>query len=168
MVAAPVDGPTHPYMIGSTACWRAFGELCAADYASADRMSFHQVIVDSYAAQHPGTGERRQVQSVGIHLMTLCLFLEHDADPRLGTELHRRMIRRPTFHRIEAASPASLNVLDVPLHGAPATAREAAFRWARAVWDSYEQEHSTVLSWLAEAGFTLKHESAAAPVPRVE
>jgi hypothetical protein len=45
-------------------------------------MTFHQVIVDAYAAQHPGDGALpQQVQSVGLHLMTLCLFLEMPTTP---------------------------------------------------------------------------------------
>lgn len=49
----------------------------------------------------PATGRRRlrrptsrgddprAVQSVGIHLMTLCMFIEQGTDPALGTRLHR-------------------------------------------------------------------------------
>jgi hypothetical protein len=32
-------------------------------------------------------GRREQVQSVGVHLMTLCLFLERGVDPSLGSDL---------------------------------------------------------------------------------
>jgi Family of unknown function (DUF5946) len=51
--------------------------------------------VDAYACQHPGEPGRRSAQSVGIHLMTLCLVLEDGADPRNGPKLHRRMVKRP-------------------------------------------------------------------------
>jgi len=43
-------------------------------------MAFHQLIVDAYAVQHPGGGDRRAVQSVGIHLMTLAMFIEDGVD----------------------------------------------------------------------------------------
>src|SRR5688572_24525153 len=85
-VALPAEtGPTHPYMLGSPACWRGFGELLAAQYSEPRRMGFHQVVVDAYAAQHPGGDDPRAVQSVAIHLMTLALFLERGVDPALGT-----------------------------------------------------------------------------------
>lgn len=67
----------------NSACWKRYGELLCAQYASAERMRFHLLIVDSYAAQHPGGNERRAIQSVGIHLMTLCLFL-HESGPAEG------------------------------------------------------------------------------------
>jgi uncharacterized protein DUF5946 len=150
---AAVDGPTHPYMTGSSGCWRTFGDVLAADYADPERMAFHQLVIDAYAAQHPGDGDRRQVQSVGLHLMTLCLFLEHAADPALGTELHRRMIRRPSFHRLERSGPGSVTVADVPVHGDVDAARRVAFTWAADVWQTYAGAHDIVVAWLREAGF---------------
>lgn len=151
----PVDGPTHRYMTASPACWSAFGELLAADYSSPERQALHQLVVDAYAAQHPGEGLREQVQSVGLHLMTLCLFLEQGADPALGTALHKRMIRRPVFHRLEPSGRSPITVLHVPLEGSLDDARQAAYEWGKAVWDLYAHEHATVRHWLEEAGFAL-------------
>ena len=154
LTAPAFDGPTHPYMVSSPACWAAFGELVAADYSSPERMAWHQVVVDAYAAQHPGNGDdRRQVQSVGLHLMTLCLFLEHDTDPSLGSELHNRMIRRPAFHRLERSGPGALTVMHVPTTGPADTARHAAYEWGADVWQTYTDAHTTVHAWLREAGF---------------
>ena len=148
-----IDGPTHPYMESSPGCWRTFGEVVAADYSDPDRMAFHQLVVDSYAAQHPGAGDRRQVQSVGLHLMTLCLFLEHDADPARGPQLHRRMVGRPEFRPLQRSGPGEVTVADMPSGGPLQAARRAAFEWAAAVWATYEPEHSTVHQWLCDAGF---------------
>jgi hypothetical protein len=141
-------------MTSSPGCWKLFGDVIAADFSDPLRMASHQVVVDAYAAQHPGVGDDpRQVQSVGLHLMTLCLFLEHDADPALGPELHRRMIRRPAFHRLHRSGPGSLTVQLVPLSGPVDVARRAAFEWATDVWQTYAEEHATVTAWLREAGF---------------
>ena len=147
------DGPVHEYLTASPACWRAFGERLAADYADPERMAFHQLVVDAYAAQHPGEGERRQVQSVGLHLMTLCLFLEHDVDPAQGPELHRRMIRWPEFSRL-VPGPATLTVLHVPVEAPVPVARAASYEWGRAVWGQYVADHETVRGWLRQAGLT--------------
>jgi len=155
-----VDGPTHRYMTASPGCWAVFGVLLAADYAELERRPFHQIVVDAYAAQHPGEGLREQVQSVGIHLMTLCLFLEHGTDPALGSDLHQRMVGRPAFHRIEPSGPSALTVLHVPTGGPVDEARKAAYEWGQAVWDLYEHEHSTVRRWLMDASFDLGPKSA--------
>ena len=152
----PADGPTHPYMTSSPGCWKAFGELIAADFSDRERMAFHQVVVDAYAAQHPGTDDPRQVRSVGLHLMTLCLFLEHETDPALGAELHRRMIRRPAFHRLHRSGHGAFTVTHVPTSGPVDAARRAAYEWAADVWQTYADAHATVASWLREAGFTAR------------
>ena len=107
----------------------------------------------AYAAQHPGADDPRQVQSLGLHLMTLCLFLEHGTDPALGTQLHRRMVRRPSFHRLHRSGPGSLTVAHMEACTAAPAARLAAFEWADEVWQTYATAHDTVATWLREAGF---------------
>ena len=150
------QGPTHRYMTASPACWRSFSELLATLYSTSDRLVFRQLVVDAYAAQHPGEGRREQVQSVGIHLMTLCLFLEHGVDPSRGSDLHQRMIRRPNFHRIEPTGPSHLNVRHLPLDGSAKDTQKRSYEWAQAVWDLYADDHGTVRAWLNEAGFELR------------
>ena len=143
-------------MTASPACWRYFSELLATCYSATDRLNFGQLILDAYAAQHPGEGRREQVQSVGIHLMTLCLFLEHDVDPSRGSDFHQRMIRRPTFHRILPQGATHLTVRHVPLDGAAEDARDRAVEWSRAVWSLYSENHDTVRLWLRDAGFGVR------------
>ncbi len=90
-----LEGSAHPYMTCTPACWAAYGNLLAVQYQHPERMRFHQLVVDTYAVQHPDkAGEPRAVRSVGIHLMTLCLFLEHGADPALGTRLLQQLFAR--------------------------------------------------------------------------
>lgn len=140
-------------MTSSPACWRSFGEVLATCYGDPSRLEFRQLIVDAYAAQHPGEGLREQVQSVGIHLMTLCLFLEQGVDPSQGSMLHQRMIRRPSFHQIEPRGRTALTVQHVPLEGSSEDARARAYEWSHAVWNLYADNHHVVKVWLAEAGF---------------
>jgi hypothetical protein len=155
-IALPVEeGPAHPYMRGSAACWRGYGELLAVQYSDPRRMRFHQVVVDSYAAQHPDGDDPRAVQSVAIHLMTLALFLDRDVDPALGTKLHGQMVARPVFHRLErpdGAAAGALNFQYVPLDGDAALSRARAYEWARAVWDSWGPSQDIVRGWLTVSG----------------
>lgn len=155
-VFSDTGGPIHRYMTSSTGCWLGFGRLLAADYSSRERMTWHQLVVDSYAALHPGTGELpHQVQSVGLPLMTLRLSLENDMVPSLGTALHKNMVHKPSFHRLERSGSGALTWQHVPTAGDPAAARVAAFAWCRAVWDSYEAEQPTVRCWLRQSGYEL-------------
>jgi hypothetical protein len=96
------------------------------------------------------------VQSVAIHLMTLCLFLEHGANPALGTQLHKTMVERPSFHPLPAPeSRGTLTVASMPLEANPVTAREAAYAWARSAWDAWHEHHDVVEGWLLESGLRL-------------
>ena len=140
-------------MTCSPACWVRYGDLLATQYSNPERMAFHQIIVDAYAVQHPGGHDPRAIQSVGIHLMTLCMFLERGADPVLGTRLHRFMVERPVFHHL--APPSSrgrLTVLDVPITGDPAAARRAAYSWAEDTWTAWAAHHQTVRGWVDKSG----------------
>ena len=116
-------------------------------------MAFHQLIVDTYAVQHPDGDDPRAVRSVAIHLMTLCLFLERGADPSLGTRLHRRMVDRPAFHQLEPpSSRGGLTMLDVPLEGDPDVARAASYGWADGAWRTWATHHQTVREWVDKSG----------------
>ena len=68
--------------VASATCWRLYGELLARSYNNSDYRGVHQMIVDAYAAQHAGGKSRREVQTVALCLMTLCLFCEDAVDPR--------------------------------------------------------------------------------------
>lgn len=151
------DSPVHPYMTSSPACWLRYGDLLAVQYSNPKRMSFHQIVVDAYAVQHPDGDDPRAIRFVGIHLMTLCLFLEHGIDPSLGPRLHRRMIDRPVFHHLEAPpSRGRLTMLDVPLDNDWERARRCAYAWAGEVWTAWVTHHQTVRDWIEECGLATR------------
>ena len=65
----PVEGPTHKYMLSSSGCWKAYGELLAREYENPMLFgAVHRLTVDAYALQHPGDpSDRRARQSVWVH-----------------------------------------------------------------------------------------------------
>jgi len=153
VVLAPRAGPIHAYMTASPACWSTYGELLAVQYNDLDRMRFHQLVVDAYAVQHPGGDDPRAVRSVGIHLMTLCLFLEHGTDPAMGAELHRRMVERPVFHRLTPPEHRGrLTCVDVPTSGPASAARSSVYVWANDAWAAWVVHQDTVRGWLVLSG----------------
>lgn len=146
-----IHGPVHPYFNPSPACWALYGELLAQQYTDPDRMRYIQLFLDSYAMQHPGGTDRRAVQSVALHGMTLCLFLEEGVDPVMGTRLHKLMVRRPVFHWLESPKPDSdwLNVLDMKALGE--IRRADVYVWARGVWAAWHPHHDTIRGWISAA-----------------
>lgn len=73
------DGQAHAYLGATPSCWALYGELLAREYSNPAYMAVHRMTVDAYCAQHPGTAERRTIQSINVHLVGLCLAIEHNA-----------------------------------------------------------------------------------------
>ena len=141
-------GPTHPYIGASPACWALFGELLAREYGDPEYFRLHQVTVDTYAVQHPGVPERRSIQSVAVHLITLCLVLEGGADPRDGPALHKRLAGL-AFHWLEPPIPnGRITVADVLQAQTPAEHERMVEAWARDVWSAWEPHQATVRRWV--------------------
>jgi len=85
-LCSDIDGPTHPYMVASAGCWAAFGVLQADEAARFGYPLVHGLIVDAYAASHGGDGnERRDRQSVCIHLIALCAVIDVPRHPAAGS-----------------------------------------------------------------------------------
>ena len=145
-------GPTHPYIGASPACWALFGEVLAREYGDPEYSRLHQVTVDTYAVQHPGVPERRAIQSVALHLITLCLVLEDAADPAEGPKLHKRLAGWPSFHWLEPPSPTGgITVADVLRARTPVEHERMVEEWARDVWAAWEPHHATVRGWIERA-----------------
>ena len=143
------DAPNHPDIGASGACWALYGEVLAREYEDPAYFRVHQLSVDTYAAQHPGVPERRSIQSLALHLITLCRVLEDEADPADGPELHRRLAKQPEFSWLEPPERiGKITVADVRAASDAAEHERIVRRWAREVWRAWESHHATVRRWI--------------------
>ena len=123
--------------------------MLAREYGDPAYFRLHQLTVDAYVVQHPGEPERRTVQSLALHLITLCLVLERRADPAAGPTVHRRLAGRATFHWLEPpASRGRLTVADVRRARSAAEHAAAVEEWARDVWGAWKPHHAVVRGWI--------------------
>jgi hypothetical protein len=81
-----IVGATHEYMESTPSYWAAFGRVIAKEYSDQQFFAVHRLTVDAYAVQHPGKQSRQSIQSVGVHLVRLCLFLEHGLEPEKAND----------------------------------------------------------------------------------
>jgi hypothetical protein len=146
-----VEWPTHPYLVSSPGCWAAFGALQARELQEWGYPPAHGVAVDAYAASHGGDGsERRDRQSVLIHLAALAAVLEDGADTAARMELLERLTT-PKRDFPQLTRPPGFPALDL-LHAA--AARDLADydlrvrEWAQAVWEFWSPAHPTVRTYL--------------------
>jgi hypothetical protein len=78
-------GPVHKYMLSAPGCWAMYGSVlawCADSGLTAADPTTAQRMVDAYAVQHATNRDRRNRQSVAVHLMSLCAALEHGSVAR--------------------------------------------------------------------------------------
>lgn len=75
---ADSSGSVHAYMLSAPGCWALHCSLedWKATLLGQQAATAVQHMVDSYAAQHPTNLDRRNRQSVAVHLMSLCASLD--------------------------------------------------------------------------------------------
>ena len=143
IAGGPSDGPTHPYMLSSPHCWPLYTELLATGPGG-------QLAVDAYAVQHPGIPERRAIQSVGAHLVSLCAAFERNWPPARAISLVQRAVENdPGWRWLDPAPPLGvLTIADVLAAPDGAGRSEMIERWAKDLWLEYESHHDLVRDWL--------------------
>ncbi len=145
-------GPVHAYMLAAPGCWAMYGTLLEwrSSLPGPSAATAGQLMVDAYAAQHPTNPDRRNRQSVAVHLMSLCAAIERGVP---GTRL--RHLIGDWAHRdypllLPRPAAYALTVRDVA--GASPEAREAAVSaWAAATWAAWSAGHTQVRTWFDEA-----------------
>jgi hypothetical protein len=144
------DGPTHRYLGASPGCWAVYGEVLAREYQEPTYAVVHQMTVDAYAVQHPGTSSPQTIQSVAVHLASLCLMFEKDYAPGETTQVMQQAKRRHGDDFLWLDPPDSLGATTV---AEVAEARDAAEHgqrvrnWARCAWDAWARHHKIVREW---------------------
>lgn len=155
------DGPTHRYIGASPGCWQAYGELLARGYGGgSDGPGYgpvHRLVVDTYAAQHPGVPGKQSSQSVAAHLFILCLVLERGVDPSFATRAIIHFVEKYKERGFEWVEPppslGDLTVLDVIGATSASDHNQRVMRWAKSVWEAWKPHHDKVHAWADEFGY---------------
>ena len=152
-ILAKHDGPTHDYMSSSPACWAAFGEVLAREYANPALMDVHRLTVDTWAVQHPGDGSRRAIQSVGMHLCRIKLQLELGyAGLRANDAMRKLTTLKSQLPLLPQPANFKVTIADVRDAIAPEAHEAAILHWARSTWEDWSAQHAFVAHYLAEVG----------------
>jgi len=145
-------GPTHEYIGSSAACWAAFGDLTAREFQDRTYRWIHRHTVDVYAAQHPGDDGRRQRQSVAVHLIGLCHWLEHDLTANQLTPLTQALTTEKRLWPWLAPPPSYLLTVVDALEATDGESHDRLVRaWAESVWQAWSPHHLLLRAWAADA-----------------
>ena len=149
-------GPTHAYIGASPGCWAAWGAFQARSFASPAIAAVQPLAVDVYAVQHPGLAERRAIQSVWVHLVSLCLILERGRSPADGIRAKQRLLAgERSFARLEPPPPRyTMTVLDIAAVADPDAVPDAVRRWADVTWAAWRAHHAAVRARVESLGVT--------------
>lgn len=143
---------THPYIGASAACWATFGEVLAREFGDPAYGQVHRHTVDVYAAQHPGTDDRRQRQSVALHLVAVCQWLEHGLGVEELNAITGRLANdgRP-WPWLTPPDAFPMAVVDVVAARTGLEHVDLVRRWAEATWDAWSAHHGVVRGWAQES-----------------
>lgn len=146
------NGAVHEYIGASPACWAAFGELLAREFQDPAYGWIHRHTVDVYTVQHPGTNDRRQRQSVALHLIGLCHWLEHNMDMRRLNPITQRLAGESRdWQWLEPPIMYELTVLDVLAATSADEHGHLVRAWAESVWESWSAHRDLIRLWADEA-----------------
>jgi hypothetical protein len=140
------------YVEAAPGCFAAYAELIGRQGSNAALAGAHMLSADIYPAQHPGTPGRQSSQSVWVHLVGLCLMLEHGFDGVASARAKARLAAPDTtFDRLEPPeSLGAMTVLDIPTAGTAEEQIAAVRRWAQTVWAAWAAHHEAVRRRAAE------------------
>jgi hypothetical protein len=145
-----MDGPTHRYMESSPGCWHLYGQVLAREYSDRAFSALHRLTVDAYAVQHPGHPSPQAIQSVCVHLLSLCLVFERGLAASYATRVMGEATR--TKDRFVWLTPpagrGAVTVADVAVAAEPHAHEERVRSWAGSAWSAWAEHHAIVRSWL--------------------
>ena len=141
-----ISGAVHRYMESSPGCWAIYGEVLAREYTNVAFAAAHRLTVDSYAVQHPGQPSPQSIQSVGLHLISLSLVLDHGATMQQATEaLQRGSLFKDIFVWLEPPDDLGrITVVDVHAADSPEAHIECVWDWARAARAAWSQQSDRI------------------------
>ena len=157
-----VDTVTHRYIGASPACWDTYTRLLAGDPPMV-ASTLGSLLVDAYAAQHPGGDSPQATQSAAVHLVVLEAMLGHGMALGLAVparvaavEVGRQGDGYPKLYPVPWSW--ELTIADVA-EAETATERGlVANRYIRSVWEAWRELHGPRIDeWHQAARQLMKH-----------
>jgi len=152
-VVPDVEAPVHAYVPSAAGCWLTFGEVQADEALRFGYPPTHRVVVDAWMAQHPGDGsDRRERQSLFLHLVGLCALLVQEIPAAHATRAFSRLLRRREDFPILHGGPdrGELTILDLAKACDLADYDRRARDWGRIVWETWRPQHPLIQEALDE------------------
>jgi hypothetical protein len=146
------SGPTHRYIGASAACWAIYTALGVGE-PPVGPTPLGALLVDAYAAQHPGVPSDQAIQSVAVHLITLYGVLVRGHSPADAIALRTRPLREQTspkrgrFHWLAPPDlSGTIGVAAIAAAPTPELRATLVEECVRSVWHAWAPAHATTVS----------------------
>jgi hypothetical protein len=147
------DGPTHRYIDASPACWAIYTTLNGGGEPPMAPAPSNVLIVDAYAAQHPGTPSPQSIQSVAVHLITMYGVLEKGVPFDRTLWLRQEALNErygPKKDRFTWLTPpdftGSITVADIARAPTPEARTAKAKAFVENVWRVWVKAHKGIVA----------------------
>lgn len=145
------DGPTHRYIGASPACWELYTTLLySTPLAPAANTA---LLVDAYAAQHPGVPSDQSINSVAVHLITLYGALDRGEPVDKAIWIRQQAVsersspKRGRFHWLMPPDfRGSVTVAEIVAQPTPEERTGLALQYVVNVWQLWSQDHRAVVA----------------------
>jgi hypothetical protein len=159
------DGPTNANFGGSPGCWAIYEKVRARGLGDHRYGELQQLMIDTYALQHPAPSKRGSTHSAAPHLIGLCAILERGFPATVAVQAVRNAVKlRDSFECL--AQPESHGELTI-LHVRDATTLQEHIRrvrdWSSSVWKAWSPHHRVIRKWTAEVIRRVQPKTAATP-----
>jgi hypothetical protein len=112
-------------------------------------MAVHRLTVDTYAVQHPGRPSPQSIQSVAVHLISLCAVLERKLGFEAATSILRAAADTMKFEWLEPPpGRGAVTVAEVARAEAFEDHIAAVKSWAAGAWEAWSPHHAQVREWM--------------------
>jgi len=135
------DGPLHRYIGASAACWAIYTSISNAGEPALAPGPINALLVDAYAARHPGTPSDQSIQSVAVHLLAMYGVLVRGEAPARALWIRQRAVRPgnpPKHTRYIWLEPSSfdscLTVADIVQAPTAPERTHLVERYVRSIW----------------------------------
>lgn len=149
-IVPDVKGSVHRYMSSSPGCWKLFGEVLEKEYSDPAYRKNHRITVDAYAVQHPGDPSPQSIQSVNLHLASLCLIFEKGFNVKKADKGLTRLAKYKK-ELLWLEPPASMGRMDVTDLLQATNAEEhcrLVLEWGRSAWKAWEAHHPVIRAFI--------------------
>lgn len=149
-------GQPHEYIGASQGCWNIYTEILAREYGAYNYpQPTHRLTVDTYAIQHPGQPNRKSIQSVNIHLISLYLIFEMNMTGKETTQKMTEIL----------SDKISFNWLEPPIRNGYMTVKnvlgsknqieheQRVLAWSKSVWGCWYEIHGITIKNIVDRLF---------------